>query len=1103
MADQQTTGFDVNEWLDESRGQPIADSRTTTTRVRQARPPAAGLSGELLRDLAAARNAADWGRFLTLAQALRSQQGGVLDEVALADVDRAAQVLVQSELLDLAASWADAWASLGRAEQAKSIQRQLNDRLKNLRAREQRLRDCLAGGPLSALVLALHELASGADRATGTDTLLAEAQQALENREKSHALARQRLELLLPARLDEAVALMTAIFNEEPDRTNQEKLASLHARCERARAHAAVAQTALSSRHLPDVERALANLSQTQDRVVHATTLEAELRALQDELRALVAERRSLFQAALDAGELDEAIRLLRSLILLDPRLPESVKLDKLLRQRDDLQTATGQLRQAMTSKDPNRIQQATVRFTRVAGTNDGSLAAEATALAEEQQVRSRRARRVMVVVCTALVLGFIAAVVVRQRDRAAYQAAVGQAGEARIAALQAYCDDRTHLLHREAAQLGIDRTREDLADAQLETVLTLAKPAARIAAVEAWLAEHPAGSGHDARRTRAAAGLAAARAETDHARYAAALRAPSAERLAALESYVTAAEPRQHDAEARAHILALRQEQDLVAWQAADAVKEPAGRIAAMDAYLAGGTLLAHAETARTAITAARSAEQDQAALAADDAAWQAVTTAGDATATQAALAAYLARPAPRRHEHRAHTLSRDLARRHEDEAWAAIVAAGEPAQQLSLAEAYLAAGGTRASEAARIVESAARAVDQQAWAQADLPGPAPERIRRCEAYLAAPHRKFREEDARTVIAAAKNEMEQDRWSRVQALSDPVAKLLALDGWLAEAPEPERQRQLSLAQRDTLAVVSALDDARLSLAAPEVLARLDGARLERLPPGIRASLPAEVLLTLPPENIAGLGRTRLAAMPVPVRQRALRRPAWAVASGVDADGPWAELALDRERRLRLRLRHLPPGSLSATIAGQAASFVVNGGFWLGETELDQAVLESVLGRRANVSAMKGPDLPAQGVSAAQADALVEELRSDLRRTPGSAGLRLPTTAELALAGLSGLYAADWPQPQFADWSPVGAHGEVQPARGGADGKGFHHLLGNVAEWAVDGESRLVALGPFPTKISSLTTSADAAVIARTGLRLAISADDAVELPIP
>ncbi len=204
--------------------------------------------------------------------------------------------------------------------------------------------------------------------------------------------------------------------------------------------------------------------------------------------------------------------------------------------------------------------------------------------------------------------------------------------------------------------------------------------------------------------------------------------------------------------------------------------------------------------------------------------------------------------------------------------------------------------------------------------------------------------------------------------------------------------------------------------------------------------------------------------------------------PAWATSGGVDRAGRWVDLTVGSAMT---RLRYCPAGSFTMgspeAEAGRSASetqhrVTLSNGFWMQETECDQAFYVEVMGE--NPSRHRGATLPVEQTTWDDAQKFCTVLTA--RGVPA----RLPSEAEweyACRAGSKDAFAEAAPSTMgwmangrlLAVWSEVGG-GELAAqrytddhqddltlrahpvGRRQANRAGFFDLHGNVFEWCVD-----------------------------------------------
>ena len=162
---------------------------------------------------------------------------------------------------------------------------------------------------------------------------------------------------------------------------------------------------------------------------------------------------------------------------------------------------------------------------------------------------------------------------------------------------------------------------------------------------------------------------------------------------------------------------------------------------------------------------------------------------------------------------------------------------------------------------------------------------------------------------------------------------------------------------------------------------------------------------------------------------------------------------------------LNLRLQSIAPGTF---LMGKNDSYQPNDGpqtkvtltqpFWLGATEVTQAQFESIMGIIR--SAHKGPDLPVESVTWAEAMAFCERLTEREKaagRLPSGYVYTLPTEAQweyACRAGTTGDFAGDldalgWYDKNSGKQTHVVAQKKANPW-------GLYDMHGNVMEWCLD-----------------------------------------------
>lgn len=216
--------------------------------------------------------------------------------------------------------------------------------------------------------------------------------------------------------------------------------------------------------------------------------------------------------------------------------------------------------------------------------------------------------------------------------------------------------------------------------------------------------------------------------------------------------------------------------------------------------------------------------------------------------------------------------------------------------------------------------------------------------------------------------------------------------------------------------------------------------------------------------------------------------------PAWATGGGRDGAGRWVEL---RVGETVTRLRYRPAGSFSMgspvgesgrSTHEQQRMVVLSGGFWMQETECDQAFYAAVTG--TNPSRHRGADLPVEQVTWNAAQDFCAQLMD--RGVPA----RLPTEAEWEYACRAGSETAfSRAEPERSGWMAGGELAAIWQAPDGGESAafrfcaerpddltmrshpvarllpnaaGFYDMHGNVLEWCADRWDGTTSLSPLP-----------------------------------
>jgi formylglycine-generating enzyme required for sulfatase activity len=179
----------------------------------------------------------------------------------------------------------------------------------------------------------------------------------------------------------------------------------------------------------------------------------------------------------------------------------------------------------------------------------------------------------------------------------------------------------------------------------------------------------------------------------------------------------------------------------------------------------------------------------------------------------------------------------------------------------------------------------------------------------------------------------------------------------------------------------------------------------------------------------------------------------------WAVATGSDAFGSWADIEV---AEVRTRLRYIPPGGFSmgsgAAEDGRWAdegrhAVTLSRGYYLGEVPCTQALWSAVMD--ANPSRFAGAQRPVEELSWQDCASFCASINGHIR----GLGARLPTEAEWEYACRAGSQASHHGSGSLDEiaWWHANSEGQTRPVRQKAPNAwGLHDMLGNVWEWCAD-----------------------------------------------
>jgi formylglycine-generating enzyme required for sulfatase activity/acetyl esterase/lipase len=189
--------------------------------------------------------------------------------------------------------------------------------------------------------------------------------------------------------------------------------------------------------------------------------------------------------------------------------------------------------------------------------------------------------------------------------------------------------------------------------------------------------------------------------------------------------------------------------------------------------------------------------------------------------------------------------------------------------------------------------------------------------------------------------------------------------------------------------------------------------------------------------------------------------------PVWAAEHGMDAFGPWVTLGVPSGGpSVTQRLRWCPAGEAALGVEPGGWGFVaperprrrvvIARGFWLGDTEVTQALFEGVMGY--NPSHFKNnPTNPVEKVNLERAEEFLARLREKVPNVP----VRLPRVDEWVWAcRAGGAHVGTFAGTDDLDpmgWYAGNSGGTTHPVKSKLPNAwGFYDMQGNVWEWCGD-----------------------------------------------
>jgi sulfatase modifying factor 1 len=1014
----------------------------------------------LAQQLAEAIAQKDRPRQVALAASMLKERGADVPRLQQV-ITEAASVLVQEHQqddLEAAAQWAQTWHRHTRQAAIKELWNELQERIETLRAVEERLRAALTSSDPAMMRAAINELECETGQLKSTGPLIAEAKRKLEATQTSirrrltdrlakTEVARERVMACIPGLLDQAQVQFAALLELDPTAGDDPALEHLGERLQTVHTLHGELEAALAEKAVPVLERAFQALRGSDDRIsTSAMLLDAAATELGSRRELLTVQIATC--AEVDLSLVDLALPAFEALLVLDPEAPELAQLVELradqrrllaLHQRLEslARTAPGQ---PGLEADAAELRTSNRRLC-------GALELADAVASAVARWRERRHRQRVLAMRAGVALALVLAVFLPLWWRDAHlRASVLNAADDHqaLTLAKAYAADWTHLFFRASMTAHAEALTRRIDEAAFMAARAPSDDSERKAALEHYLTLPEAHHLSEARLALQAAKLAL---EDQVIAAATAIRDP-AKRIIALDAYIAGAQISERAAYARTLIAELRRVRDEAAWHAVQAAPTPTAALAALDAYLALDGQPAHhddAQVQRQAAMATISRQRDEAT---DDAAWEAASRGDELRATIIHLEAYRSGTTIKRHLPAAVARLAQVRKELDDAVWRGVISAADPLARSDLLRRYL-AGDTQRTHAGE----AQGALQEALWAAASAPGTVAERLARVHVYLGDAGNQAHRAEAVKAEQALLSSLDKEHWEAARAVADVPGRVRAISAYL-DSPGAHA----------------------FSISAGEVMARsLEEATT--LPAATLAQLPGNALAALSTAQLERLSPEALAVLPAGLQARVALHPGWSSAAGVDPAGRWADLVLGKHT---LRFRFIFPGQVRI-ISGAGTLAIGNaGGFWLGEAECPQSLWVEMLGgffSSHNPSAHRGDQLPVDSVTFGECRDFTASCNRLLAKQGSGAQLRLPSGAEWRFAAVTasegaagldrGACRAPTPDELAAlAWANENSGGKPRACDAGArDHWGLLNLLGNVAEWCSDSDGLAIIHG--------------------------------------